>query len=302
MCLVEYQQLFNILSLFISILFSRWVRMAAFQALGPFISTFADPAITALLHNENGEIIITDAEQLAERLNILEKTRSQQRESSSKTISANLNSEEENTVNNNTDDSIVSNTVNNNVEEMDEREDEWSAQLVATSSPKSLEERRANMYFESRRGDNSNYSTFLYWREPVASLDLVDIDLDASEGGIQDTEMVDVENKLESESSETSNSSSEPSSSNEEEPKKSEEVKNIAEEVKKEDEAVKELEEEVKLIEVTDDEDSLEENKEEESKEDTEKGEKEEEKEEKSGEDKEGEEDPVKSSGRKILE
>ena len=28
---------------------SRWVRMAAFQALGPFISTFADPMVTALL-------------------------------------------------------------------------------------------------------------------------------------------------------------------------------------------------------------------------------------------------------------
>ena len=46
---------------------SRWVRMAAFQALGPFISTFADSTITALLHNDNGEIVITDAEQLAER-------------------------------------------------------------------------------------------------------------------------------------------------------------------------------------------------------------------------------------------
>ena len=49
---------------------SRWVRMAAFQALGPFISTFADPAITALLHNENGEIVITDPDQLAERWDI----------------------------------------------------------------------------------------------------------------------------------------------------------------------------------------------------------------------------------------
>ena len=41
--------------------------MAAFQALGPFISTFADPAITALLHNENGEIVISDPDQLADR-------------------------------------------------------------------------------------------------------------------------------------------------------------------------------------------------------------------------------------------
>ena len=35
---------------------SRWVRMTAYQALGPFISTFADSNITALLHNDNGEI------------------------------------------------------------------------------------------------------------------------------------------------------------------------------------------------------------------------------------------------------
>ena len=47
---------------------SRWVRMAAFQALGPFISTFADPLITALLQNQNGEIVITDPDQLAETL------------------------------------------------------------------------------------------------------------------------------------------------------------------------------------------------------------------------------------------
>merc|ERR1719239_599370 len=53
---------------------SRWVRMAAFQALGP--------SITTLLHNENGEIIITDPDQLADRLNSLELTRQQQKQSS----------------------------------------------------------------------------------------------------------------------------------------------------------------------------------------------------------------------------
>merc|ERR1719270_1629981 len=52
---------------------SRWVRMTAHQALGPFISTFADSNITALLHNDNGEIVITDRELLAQRLEDLEK-------------------------------------------------------------------------------------------------------------------------------------------------------------------------------------------------------------------------------------
>merc|ERR1719510_2702736 len=62
---------------------SRWVRMAAFQALGPFISTFADPMITALLHNQNGEIVITDPAQLADRLDKLETDRGQRIQESS---------------------------------------------------------------------------------------------------------------------------------------------------------------------------------------------------------------------------
>merc|ERR1719411_1143761 len=53
---------------------SRWVRMTAYQALGPFISTFADSNITTLLHNDNGEIVITDRELLAQRLEDLEKS------------------------------------------------------------------------------------------------------------------------------------------------------------------------------------------------------------------------------------
>ncbi|XP_064640265.1 serine/threonine-protein phosphatase 4 regulatory subunit 1-like isoform X2 [Lineus longissimus] len=33
---------------------SRWVRIAAFEALGPFISTFADPGVTGLFFDEDG--------------------------------------------------------------------------------------------------------------------------------------------------------------------------------------------------------------------------------------------------------
>lgn len=232
---------------------SRWVRMAAFQALGPFISTFADPAITALLHNENGEIIITDPEQLADRLNMLEESRSlskqQQSSNSPSTISATNMSDQhsnggtltqssslsasspssnssqqeqplhnqqsaensthlsvsslENSLNNNNEsiDNTLSsrnslandtpgnsdeNTVNNNVVLMDEKEedDEWSSQLVAcTKSEDSAEERRANLYHHHESSKHSNFSTFLYWREPVPSLDLVDIDLETRSSG-----------------------------------------------------------------------------------------------------------------------
>ena len=45
------------------------------QALGHFISTFADSGITGLLHNNNGEIVITDPEALAHRLDELEEQR-----------------------------------------------------------------------------------------------------------------------------------------------------------------------------------------------------------------------------------
>ena len=57
---------------------SRWVKVAAFQALGHFISTFADSAVTGLLHNDNGEIIITDPEELAKRLDELEEQRTRE--------------------------------------------------------------------------------------------------------------------------------------------------------------------------------------------------------------------------------
>merc|ERR1711971_640616 len=101
---------------------SRWVRMTAYQALGPFISTFADPAITALLHNENGEIVITDPDQLAERLNALEKERGKSEKLDSQASSTKLKNTSvsnrsssqniENINNNNT--SGANDSVNNN--------------------------------------------------------------------------------------------------------------------------------------------------------------------------------------------
>jgi serine/threonine-protein phosphatase 4 regulatory subunit 1 len=32
--------------------------MSAYKILGPFISTFADPSITRLSYNQNGELVI----------------------------------------------------------------------------------------------------------------------------------------------------------------------------------------------------------------------------------------------------
>jgi len=166
---------------------SRWVRMAAFQALGPFISTFADPAITALLHNENGEIVITDPDTLAERLNSLGKEEStgpcnQHKSTLSSTESSKTqpNSSSQNYQNNNRNntDSFDINNVNNNTVQMETDDDNWAAELVTTATT-SPEERRAAKYLSSVESSKSNYvySSFLYWRDPVPDLDLVDVDL-----------------------------------------------------------------------------------------------------------------------------
>jgi serine/threonine-protein phosphatase 4 regulatory subunit 1 len=39
---------------------SRWVRMAAFCVLGPFISTFAEPPITGLAYNHLRELVLVN--------------------------------------------------------------------------------------------------------------------------------------------------------------------------------------------------------------------------------------------------
>ncbi|KAG8271741.1 Serine/threonine-protein phosphatase 4 regulatory subunit 1 [Homalodisca vitripennis] len=40
----------------------RWVRISAFQTLGPFITTFAEPSITGLAYNQQGELVLTNPE------------------------------------------------------------------------------------------------------------------------------------------------------------------------------------------------------------------------------------------------
>ena len=36
----------------------RWVQLAAFRSLGPFITTFAEPSITVLGYNQQGELVL----------------------------------------------------------------------------------------------------------------------------------------------------------------------------------------------------------------------------------------------------
>ncbi len=143
---------------------SRWVRMAAFQALGPFISTFADPSITALLHNDNGEIVITEPETLARRLDELEEERKRTKEqNASKSVIVNVPEDQ------NCDDVA-----------MDESEDEDVETLWSLGQELSLEERRARSLTEG--GDSSlvtnsspsseEFNSFRYWREPLQTIEL----------------------------------------------------------------------------------------------------------------------------------
>jgi len=150
---------------------SRWVRMAAFQALGPFISTFADPLITALLHNENGEIVITDTEQLAERLGKVVESR----EKELNDVSNSRDSEKvdkTNAASGCTDSKKVEGDIRDTP--MDTTcESDWSAEQVGSMDGDSPEERRAVVWHEK----NMDYYSFMYWREPVCDLVLEDIEI-----------------------------------------------------------------------------------------------------------------------------
>ncbi|XP_059088658.1 serine/threonine-protein phosphatase 4 regulatory subunit 1-like isoform X1 [Tigriopus californicus] len=137
---------------------SRWVRMAAYQALGPFISTFADPSLTALLQNDNGEILVTDREKLSFRLDELESGRAKK-----------SNVKEGN------DDVIMDESPG------DEPNDRVN--LVYGDEDQSPEEKRAGVtkkvlstnYSSTQEIDTDeeqNFNDFLYWRDPPGSIDL----------------------------------------------------------------------------------------------------------------------------------
>lgn len=169
---------------------SRWVRMASFQALGPFISTFADPTITALLHNDNGEIVVTDHIKLADRLDELEAERADQlkkkallnkaavilpepeadaAEAAKKTEDKTGNEESEGAAATEKEDESSKEDASSKEEAMDLTSDEdesgnssdtSSSQLQASQSDDlSPEERRAQTLVEKKAGDESSTTT-----------------------------------------------------------------------------------------------------------------------------------------------
>lgn len=166
---------------------SRWVRMTAYQALGPFISTFADANITALLHNDNGEIVITDRDLLASRLDDLEIARAEEQRDQAEEKPQ----EEEEDCDEVAAEVEAAATTD---DQMDIAEDEHLESSSSSSTKKllmahsrsegdlSLEEERAKAYNNDNNNTSSSsslttsesFNNFLYWRDPVPVLDGLD--------------------------------------------------------------------------------------------------------------------------------
>lgn len=173
---------------------SRWVRMAAFQALGPFISTFADPGITALLHNDNGEIVVTEPDTLAKRLDQLEEQREEERLRTKSEEGDGAGKQQQ--PDQETFSSVIcpKTTTETNASSPAEKggsgDEEDAMELVAPDEEPasategedkevSVEERRAMTYAEKKGKKSSSssseaeelFNSFHFWREPVLPLE-----------------------------------------------------------------------------------------------------------------------------------
>merc|ERR1719471_1865243 len=190
---------------------SRWVRMAAFQALGPFISTFADSSITKLLHNDNGEIVVKDHESLSARLEELEADRAAQRAEKARLKEEQAKTSSTATTETSSNESVIDTSRDSSLcveQPMDEGESssDSSSKLVTGDDDLSAEERRAEAYLTktttsstatttttalptastataptSSSSDSSEFNQFLFWRDPPLPLDNVDEDKDGED-------------------------------------------------------------------------------------------------------------------------
>lgn len=160
---------------------SRWVRMTAYQALGPFISTFAHSNITALLHNDNGEIVITDRELLAQRLEDLEQSQEaeqgqvqQSTETEQQVIKSDCDEQAEQEVIQDMEIDEKDDKDNEEAKEISnettEEDEQHLRKIVHSKSLNDLspEEDRAKKY---QMTSSESFNNFLYWRDPLPVLD-----------------------------------------------------------------------------------------------------------------------------------
>ncbi|ELT87826.1 hypothetical protein CAPTEDRAFT_156976 [Capitella teleta] len=173
---------------------SRWVRMSAFQALGGFISTFADPSVTGLYFNEDGTLVSANPDEFLstkdedEEVVVEEEEEAGGGDSSSPAESPVVPVSTDNCDN------------NNKVIAMD-IEDEQSCDTSSPDEGPSLEEKRAEDYKQRQEASNNNkplleslqlpaedsdpfiedvqspesFTSFIFWREPLPELPDKDI-------------------------------------------------------------------------------------------------------------------------------
>ncbi|XP_030831729.1 serine/threonine-protein phosphatase 4 regulatory subunit 1 isoform X3 [Strongylocentrotus purpuratus] len=138
---------------------SRWVRMAAFQALGPFISTFADPSISGihLLYNADGTVQVAGVVPIDDDITSNKQT---------------------NNYPNNTDNRLAEHMVIDERSNSNSRSNKDGASNEQSTSRdrKTLHQGVGELNFKVGDGqppandDSPEYSSFLFWRQPVPVL------------------------------------------------------------------------------------------------------------------------------------
>lgn len=158
--------------------------MTAYQALGPFISTFADSNITSLLHNDNGEIVITDRELLAQRLADFELREEEPEQEENNTEETEVKTETlstdcDETSKENFEQVISMEVEDDETEVAKEQDSEHLRRIVHSKSLNDLspEEDRAKSYEPSSSSSSAtltsseSFNNFLYWRDPLPVLE-----------------------------------------------------------------------------------------------------------------------------------
>ncbi|KAK3085905.1 hypothetical protein FSP39_010290 [Pinctada imbricata] len=143
-------------NLFVNLLcdLSRWVRMAAFQQLGPFISTFADPDLTGLYVNEEGILCFRHPEHL-QNIENLEKLRElgEKLENENRLLKE-LGVTEESEEQNSLDDQAETVSSTEPMDIVIDGSEESREDLQSDDTEVSPEERRAEKYKDTDEGDS----------------------------------------------------------------------------------------------------------------------------------------------------
>ncbi|XP_027046333.1 serine/threonine-protein phosphatase 4 regulatory subunit 1-like [Pocillopora damicornis] len=174
---------------------SRWVQMAAYQSLGPFISTFADPADSGFYINEDG--ILTALPERELETPPPSPTKTEGEPTSSETTSGELNEDatllgESQEVNRHqterqaspeagtTDSGYISppEIISNDQDLQKQSHAAQNKDVVAQTCSKELRNCDKHMTTDLDEVDDKYFDSFLYWRTPLPQVELDADDVD----------------------------------------------------------------------------------------------------------------------------